>query len=119
MKGWIIYRHDATQLWPEAYEVNRLLAEAQLDDLELEVFRPEQFDLIVTREDERSILINGEKRELPDFVLPRMGAGTTYFTLAILRQMERLGIYTVNSSTQSELSLRQELHLWQNRLIAS
>jgi len=103
MKGWIIYRKDLTQLSPEAYEIHRLLSEAEADGIKLEVFRPEQFDLIVTREDEKSILINGEKYELPDFVMPRMGAGTTYFTLAILRQIERLGIYTINNSNSIEI----------------
>ena len=58
MKGWIIYRKDITQLSPEAYEIHRLLSEAEVDGIKLEVFRPEQFDLIVTREDEKIILIN-------------------------------------------------------------
>lgn len=102
MKGWIIYKSNESQLSPEAYEIHRLLDEAKNADIDLEVFRPDQFDLIVTREDERSILIDSEKRELPDFVLPRMGAGTTYFTLAILRQMERLGIHIVNSPNSIE-----------------
>nr|WP_155128266.1 RimK family alpha-L-glutamate ligase [Pseudovibrio flavus] len=88
---------------PEAYEINRLIEQAKLEGIELEVFRPDQFDLIVTREDERSILVNSEKRSLPDFVIPRMGAGTTYFTLAILRQMERLGIHIVNSPNSIDL----------------
>jgi len=103
MKGWIIYKEDATQLRPEAYEVHRLVEEAHKEGIELEVFKPEQFDLIVTREDERSILVNSEKRELPDFVIPRMGAGTTYFTLAILRHMERLGIHVVNNPESIEI----------------
>ena len=103
MKGWIIYRDDATQLRPEAYEIHRLIEQAKDEGIELEVFKPEQFDLIVTREDDRSILVDSEKRELPDFVIPRMGAGTTYFTLAILRHMERLGIHVVNSSESIEI----------------
>lgn len=102
MKGWIIYKDDATQLRPEAYEIHRLLEESKNFDIDIEVFRPDQFDLIVTREDDRSILVDSEKRELPDFVLPRMGAGTTYFTLAVLRHMERLGIYIVNSPNSIE-----------------
>ena len=102
MKGWVIYRDDATQLRPEAYEIHRLVGEAKKEGIDLEVFKPEQFDLIITREDEKSILVNSKKRELPDFVIPRMGAGTTYFTLAILRHMERLGIHVVNSSNSIE-----------------
>lgn len=103
MKGWVIYRDDATQLRPEAYEIHRLVEEAKKEGIDLEVFKPEQFDLIVTREDERSILVNSEKRELPDFVIPRMGSGTTYFTLAILRHMERLGIHVVNGPESIEI----------------
>jgi gamma-F420-2:alpha-L-glutamate ligase len=102
MKGWIIYKDDATQLKPEAYEIHRLVEEAKKDNIELEVFKPEQFDLIVTQDDEKSILVDSQKRELPNFVIPRMGAGTTYFTLAVLRQMERLGIHIVNSSESIE-----------------
>lgn len=102
MKGWIIYKDDASQLRPEAYEIHRLLEEAKKDEIDLEVFKPEQFDLIVTREDDKSILIDGRKYPLPDFVMPRMGAVTTYFTLAVLRHMERLGIYAINSSSSIE-----------------
>ena len=102
MKGWIIYKDDATQLRPEAYEVHRFVEESEKSGIEIEVFKPEQFDLIVTLEDDKSILVDGEKRELPDFVLPRMGAGTTYFTLAVLRQMERLGIHIINSPNSIE-----------------
>jgi len=102
VKGWIIYSDSATQLRPEAYEIHRLLEEAEKYGISLEVFSPNQFDLIVTREDERSILIDSERRELPDFVIPRMGSGTTYFTLAVLRHMERLGIHVVNSPNSIE-----------------
>ncbi|MGY8767753.1 MAG: hypothetical protein ACKVH8_04875 [Pirellulales bacterium] len=75
MKGWIIYRDEENQLRPEAHEIHRLIEEAKKDNIDLEVFRPEQFDLIVTREDEKSILVDSEKKSLPDFVIPRMGAG--------------------------------------------
>lgn len=53
MKGWVIYRDDATQLRPEAYEIHRLIEESKKNQIELEVFKPEQFDLIVTNEDEK------------------------------------------------------------------
>lgn len=102
MKGWIIYKNDATQLRPEAYEIHRLIEEAAAQNIELEIFKPEQFDLLVTREGKKSILVNSERRDLPDFVMPRMGAGTTYFALAVLRQFEQLGIHLVNSSASIE-----------------
>jgi gamma-F420-2:alpha-L-glutamate ligase len=66
--------------------------------IEMRVYKPEQFDLIVTREDRKSILIDGETALLPDFLLPRMGAATTYFALAVIRHLERLGVNAYNSS---------------------
>ena len=59
---------------------------------------PEQFDLVVTRDDRNSVRIQGEVRPLPDFLLPRMGSGTTYFALAVMRHLERLGVQPLNSS---------------------
>ncbi|WP_372771179.1 RimK family alpha-L-glutamate ligase [Pseudoalteromonas sp.] len=102
MRGWIIYKHNDMLLRQEAYEINRLVEVAKEENIELQVFSPDQFDLTVTRDDEKSILIDGERQQLPDFVMPRMGAGTTYFTLAVIRHLERLGVYCVNSSHSIE-----------------
>ncbi|KZN40900.1 ATP-grasp domain-containing protein [Pseudoalteromonas luteoviolacea] len=102
MRGWIIYKENASLLRQESYEIHRLVEVAKEENIELEVFSPDQFDLTVTREDEKSILIDGKKQALPDFVMPRMGAGTTYFALAIIRHLERLGVYCVNSSHSIE-----------------
>lgn len=98
MRGWVIYRHSAAPLSPESYEIDRLRETAADEGIELRVIQPEQFDLIVTRDDRKSILVDGRPTELPDFVLPRMGAGTTYFALAVIRHLERLGVFCVNSS---------------------
>ena len=40
----------------------------------------------------------GKPRPLPDFVLPRIGSGTTYFIKAIIRHLERLGVVMINGS---------------------
>ena len=98
MKGWIIYKDDEQSIRPEAYEIRRFQTEAKKEGIDLRVFKPEQFDVIVTREDRKSILIDGKPESLPDFVMPRMGSGTTYFALAILRHLERLGIYILNTA---------------------
>ena len=44
-----------------------------------------------------------KKHELPDFVILLMGASATYFVLVILRQIKRLGIYTINNSNNIEI----------------
>jgi len=35
MRGWILYKETATQLKPEWYEIERLLAAAKADNIEL------------------------------------------------------------------------------------
>jgi gamma-F420-2:alpha-L-glutamate ligase len=98
MLGWVIYRVQQSALSPEMYEINRLLEEAERHSITLRVLQPEQIDLIVTQEDRKSILVDGKTEKLPDFVLPRMGAGTTYFALAVIRHLERLGVPSFNSA---------------------
>lgn len=98
MNGWIIYRETEADIKPESYEINCFIDVASKHNINLRVLKPEQFDLIVTREDRKSIFVDGRPVPLPDFVLPRMGAGTTYFALSILRHLEKLGVPCVNSS---------------------
>jgi gamma-F420-2:alpha-L-glutamate ligase len=98
MLGWVIYRVSQDSLNPEMYEINRLIEEAKRHRIELRILQPEQIDLIVTQEDRKSILVDGKTQPLPDFVLPRMGAGTTYFALAVIRHLERLGVPCFNTS---------------------
>ena len=102
MKGWIIYKDTEENLKPESFEIQRFVEVAAEQGIELRVYTPEQFDLIVTREDKKSIYVDGVPDSLPDFVLPRMGAGTTYFALSILRHLEKLGVPCINSSTSVE-----------------
>lgn len=102
MKGWILYKHSELELKPETYEINRLLEVAKENNIEMKVFSPEQFELIVTSDDRKSILLDGETVSLPDFLLPRMGAETSYYALAIIRHLESLGVHTFNSSQSIE-----------------
>ena len=99
MLGWIIYRENRVELTPETYEIRRFLDIAEQETIDIKVLKPEQFDLIVTKEDRKSILLDGEPTALPDFVIPRMGAGTTYFALAIIRHLERLGVNCFNTAS--------------------
>lgn len=98
MLGWILYRTAESDLKPEMYEINRFIQESFNENIDLRVIAPEQIDLIVTQEDRKSILVGGKLEPLPDFVLPRMGAGTTYFALAVIRHLERLGVPCFNAA---------------------
>ena len=102
MRCWIIYKRTQAEISPEAYEINRLLGAAEAHGIDARVIKPDQVELVVTREGSRSILIDGESTQVPDFVLPRMGAGTTYFALAVIRHLERLGVHCINSAASIE-----------------
>lgn len=103
MKGWILYDNKAFKVHSNSYENTRFLEMAKKMNIELEILRPDQFELIVTREDRKSILVDEKSISLPDFVIPRMGAGTSYFALAVIRHLERMGINTINSSSSIEI----------------
>lgn len=112
MKGWILYSKKQTELTDKDHGVKRLLQVAQNRGISLEVFTPEQFELVVTRDDKRSILIDDKQRDVPDFVIPRMGSHTTYFALAVIRQLEHLGVYSANSAATIEC-VRDKLRMHQ------
>lgn len=102
MKGWILYKENNSFL-KQSYAVARLLEESQNCGVDLEVISPSRLDLTVTREDRKSILLDGKAVALPDFIIPRMGAFTNYFDLAVIRHLERLGVNSFNSSESVEI----------------
>lgn len=103
MNGWIIYKKNETEIKPEMYEINKFQKSALEKNINLKIVQPEQIDLIVTQEDRKSILLDGKPIDLPDFVLPRMGAGTTYFALAVIRHLERLGVPCFNCANSIDI----------------
>lgn len=105
MKIWVLSRK------PDCYGNIRFLEEAEKAEIELEIINPEEFDIIVTKEGRKSILRNGNHVSLPDCLIPRMGAATTYFALAVIRHMERLGVLVLNSSQSIELARDKLAHL--------
>jgi len=111
MLGWILYKHSEILLKPEAYEIHKLKESAQKQGIEIKVVQPEQVEIIVTKEDRKSILLDNTPTPLPDFIIPRMGAGTTYFALAVIRHLERLGVYSFNSSSSIDTVKDKLYHL--------
>ncbi len=103
MEWWVIYKKSELELDEKAHSINRLIEEAKKEGITLKVYKPEQFDIIVTKDDRKSIRVDWEIKNLPDFILPRMWSGTTYFALAVIRHLERLWVYVVNSSEAIEM----------------
>ena len=94
MNGWILYKNDIS----ESYETQKLIEEFKKQDIKVRVVQPDDVDIFVDRDDRKSILVAGRTRQLPDFVMPRTGSGTTYFIKAIIRHLERLGVVLINGS---------------------
>jgi len=100
MNLWILQKRPSGLLEP--YELTRLREEARALSIRVEAVAPEEIDLIVSRGGRRSIRRCGIEVDLPDALLPRTGSSTDYFSLAILRQMENLGVQVINSSQAIE-----------------
>ena len=102
MKGWILFDHKDKSLQSEQGEINRFIETAEKRNIDIKVIEPNQFDLIVTRGTSDSIMIDGNPTSLPDFFLPRTGASTNYYSLAIIRQLERMNVPTFNTAQSIE-----------------
>ncbi|MBN2396193.1 MAG: RimK family alpha-L-glutamate ligase [Candidatus Atribacteria bacterium] len=102
MKGWILFDYNDEALQSEQKEIERFLETAKKNDIEIKVFEPHHFDLMVIRETQDTILVDDKQTSLPDFFLPRTGASTTYYSLAIIRHMERMRVPTFNSAQSIE-----------------
>ena len=102
MKGWILFKNNSGFLKEKSYAITRLMDSASELGVELDLISSDRIDLTVTREDRKSILLDGKPASLPDFIIPRMGAFTTYFDLAVIRHLERLGVNSFNSSESIE-----------------
>ncbi|MBL4589252.1 MAG: RimK family alpha-L-glutamate ligase [Alphaproteobacteria bacterium] len=113
MEVWILFYEDIESSTNEAFEIRRFQAEAKDMGITLKVFSPEQFDLLVTDEDRKTVLIDGEPETLPDFLLPRTPPiESGYFSLAVIRQLERLGVETYNGSVCIE-AVADKMHTHQ------
>ena len=94
LSGWIIHKQELG----ENFEVERLVEEFKKQSVDIRVVNPQDVDIFIDRDDRKSIIVSGQQRKLPDFVMPRTGSGTTYFIKAIIRHMERLGVTMINGS---------------------
>lgn len=117
VKGIIIAQTRESELTAKNYSILRLLEAARSRGVELSVVTPEQFELVVTRNDRKSILIDDKQIPLPDFVIPRMGSETTFYAFSIIRQLEYLGVYVCNSA-DAIYSVKDKLYMHQ-RLASS
>ncbi len=113
MKVWILYGDDIDSTADLAFEMRRFLSEGEKMGLEVKAFKPNQFDLLVTEEKRDQIIIDGKWTDLPDFIFPYFNhSDHSYFSLAIVRQFERMGVNVFNNADTLE-RVRDKLHAHQ------
>lgn len=100
MKIWVLAKKENFK----SYENTRFIKEIKKMKVQCELVSPEEFDILVSKKGEKSILRNGSPVVVPDCLIPRMGSGTTYFALAILRHLEKLNIFVLNNSQSIEIA---------------
>ncbi len=100
MLGYILQRDYRGKV--KTYETQKLLYTAEEMGMDVALKDPSAFDIIVTRDDRKSVMVNKVSTRIPDFIFPRMGATTTYFAFAVIRHFEKLGVFSVNPSGSIE-----------------
>lgn len=112
MRGWILFHRDLDPSLPEVPEVFRFQEAAARLDIDLDVYKPQLFDLVVGSGDEWIVRYMGDPVQRPDFAICRTGSETDYPTLALLRHLERRGVRLINGSATIEL-VADKLHTLQ------
>ena len=92
------------RLTTEMYERERFIEEADKYGIDFSLVFADEIDLIVSRDDRKSIRFRNDIVALPDSLLARTGSGTGYFNLSVIRQFERLNVPTIPNSSSIEAS---------------
>jgi gamma-F420-2:alpha-L-glutamate ligase len=96
MRGWLLFNNEIADHVPEAHEIKRFIEAGKKRGLTLDVLRPRDFELVVSSDRDWRAEYSGGHLSRPDFIIPRTGSETSYFTLAVLRQFERMGVSMIN-----------------------
>jgi RimK family alpha-L-glutamate ligase len=105
----MLYIYSMKTVWilskkgTEVYENQRLVETFANSNITADIVNADEFDLIVNKNNLTDVWRKGQLATLPDAVLVRTGSGSNYFALAVLRQLESLGVPVINSSTSITL----------------
>lgn len=91
------------------YSTRRYVEEAEKLGLNCKMVSGEDIDILLNKEDEKSVIFEGKKIPLPDIIIPKTGAYSTYFMLALIRHFEKLGVFVLNSAS-SIAKAKDKLH---------
>ena len=95
----------------ELYSTNRLVKAAEERGHSVEVVDYMHLNIII-EEGRPGLLYHGKELEVPDAVIPRIGASRTFFGSAVVRQFEMMHVFT-SSSSQAIVRSRDKLRSMQ------
>lgn len=105
MKIWYLWNREAGGPENESYECSRLIEEGRERGHSVSFYSPTQFKFMVGDHSLQEIFIDGERHELPDAIVCRMGSDTTYLATAVLRFLQKSGVTVINSPRSIERSM--------------
>lgn len=81
---------------PSSYTTKKIVAAAKLRDIEIDVINTTRCYMNITTENPA---IHYQGKELPyyDAIIPRIGASVNYYGLAVVRQFEMIGSFSLNN----------------------
>ena len=96
---------------PDNYSTRRFMEAAEERDHLVEVINTTQCYMNITSH-RPEVHMNGHSLEGFDVVIPRIGASITFYGMAVVRQFEAMGVYSLNSAASIGVS-RDKLHAHQ------
>jgi len=97
MKLWLFFQDKFEETVPEYRECLKIKAEAEARGAETEIMNPDNIELLVDSSGDWYAMYESRVLELPDIVIPRTGADTSYTSLSVMRFYERLGVTFLNT----------------------
>ena len=94
MKLWML----ANRKTKERYELDRFISESDRLGIDFTPVYADEIDLIVSKDDRKSIRYQNDTVALPNVILARTGSATGNYNLSVLRQFERLNVHTLPNS---------------------
>jgi gamma-F420-2:alpha-L-glutamate ligase len=82
----------------ERYELDRFISESDRLGIDFTPVYADEIDLIVSKDDRKSIRYQNDTVALPNVILARTGSATGNYNLSVLRQFERLNVHTLPNS---------------------
>lgn len=105
MKIWYLWEGDINGDVPGTYEIKRLQEEGLKRGHEVRIVFPDQVKILVSGDAQQNIFVDGEPQSRPDVVMSRMGAASSYLSLAVLRHLLRNGVLVINRAASVELAI--------------